>query len=238
MQRSGASVGCAVCVLMVVPACFHPSYHHPTCDPAGECPSGLTCAQGSCEAETVDASGADGCTTFASQVDTCRLTFSGDLTLSGTITYDTGTHELKDLGNNATLTTSGGGGHRGPQSGMSGDAGGGGGGSGGMIILDAPHVIGPQARVAANGGGGGEGSNYTYPGYDGETGLSSTMRALGGAGGATDGTDGGRGGSLEDLAGETVTVRLPDGGGGGGGVGYIHIVSADVQLGSVSPAAQ
>src|ERR1051325_2997925 len=91
----GASVGCVFGVLMGVPGCFHPSYDHPACGPEGECPSGLMCVQGSCEAETIDASGADGCTTFASQVDTCRLTFTGDVTLSGTIIYDTGTHELK-----------------------------------------------------------------------------------------------------------------------------------------------
>jgi hypothetical protein len=47
------------------------------------------------------------------------------------------------------------------------------------------------------------------------------------------GTDGGRGGSLEQPAGEDVTAIL--GGGGGGGVGYIHIASPDVQLGSISP---
>jgi len=66
---------------------------------------------------------------------------------------------------------------------------------------------------------------------------------LGGGGGGILDADGGRGCSkgraLEEPTGETVTLRLTGGGGGGGGgVGYVHIVSADVQLGSVSPAAQ
>jgi len=40
----------AVWILLLVPACFHPSYDHPMCGPGGECPSGLTCnAQLICE---------------------------------------------------------------------------------------------------------------------------------------------------------------------------------------------
>jgi hypothetical protein len=34
--------GC-LALLLLAPACFHPSYDHPTCGPSGECPSGLTC---------------------------------------------------------------------------------------------------------------------------------------------------------------------------------------------------
>ncbi len=389
-------LGRAVCVLMVVPACFYPNYNHPECGPDGECPRGWTCgAQWTCESPGE-------CETFASQFDTCMFAVDEDLTLSGTITYDTGTHELTvdeemmpvahrtlaagagdvdaifahnvqlaagaqlratgvlplaivangnvtledgamidvssdgagakascanspmpgsdntggagggggggygaaggnggggnasgplstggaggvsitmpagpvggcpgapggmgilpdglggsggfgggslyivaadhiELGNMAVLTAGGGGGH----GGLYPEGGGGGGGSGGMIVLESPHVIGPQARVAANGGGGGEGSDggtTIDTGKDGETGSTTMSRALGGADGAPGGTEGGRGGSLEEPAGEAVTMVLGGaGGGGGGGVGFIHIVSADVQLGTISPAAQ
>ena len=41
----------AAWLLLLVPACFHPSYDHPACGPGGACPDGLTCnAQGICEA--------------------------------------------------------------------------------------------------------------------------------------------------------------------------------------------
>lgn len=44
-------------VLVLVPACFHPSYDRPACGPNGECPSGLTCSASSiCEAGVLDAS--------------------------------------------------------------------------------------------------------------------------------------------------------------------------------------
>jgi hypothetical protein len=147
-----------------------------------------------------------------------------------------------ELGKLAALTAGGGGGHGGGQSGTgstaTGNAGGGGGGSGGMIFLEAPHVLGGQARVAANGGGGGEGSEVALGGHDGDAGTTSMIGAPGGTNGAPRGADGGRGGSRDAAPGETVTALLDGGGGGGGGgVGYVHIVSADVQLGSVSPAA-
>src|SRR5512143_1599355 len=46
-MRNGCHAGW---LLVLVPACFHPSYDHPTCGPNGECPSGLTCsAQLICE---------------------------------------------------------------------------------------------------------------------------------------------------------------------------------------------
>lgn len=83
-----ASVGCAICALMLVSACFHPSYHQPTCGRNGECPSGLTCGvQGIC----IDL---DGCATGGWQFDTCPLGFIDDLTLSGMLTYDTSNHEF------------------------------------------------------------------------------------------------------------------------------------------------
>jgi hypothetical protein len=36
-------------VLLLVPACFRPSYEHTACGPAGECPGALMCVQGFCE---------------------------------------------------------------------------------------------------------------------------------------------------------------------------------------------
>jgi len=81
--------GCAACVLMVVPACFHPSYDHPECGPHDECSSGRTCGlEGSCFS-------LDECAPVGSQFGSCLLGIDDDLMLSGAITYDTTIHELK-----------------------------------------------------------------------------------------------------------------------------------------------
>jgi hypothetical protein len=60
-----------------------------------------------------DAPGGNGCVTFSSQFDTCALALDTDLTLSGTITYNTMTHELRVNGTvmsvaHATPTTTAG----------------------------------------------------------------------------------------------------------------------------------
>jgi hypothetical protein len=146
------------------------------------------------------------------------------------------------LSADSVLSAAGGGGQSGGQAGGNGDAGGGGGGSGGMIWLEAPQVTGDsKSQIAANGGAGGGGSNTATSGSGGEEGQTSSRPAKGGGGApqATDGGDGGAAGNAAVLAGQTVTaLDNAGGGGGGGGVGYIHIVAAQQQLGSVSPAAQ
>ena len=49
-ERTVTSARHVAWVVLLGPACFHPSYDHPTCGPAGECPDGLTCnAQRICE---------------------------------------------------------------------------------------------------------------------------------------------------------------------------------------------
>lgn len=141
------------------------------------------------------------------------------------------------LDSTAPLNAGGGGGRGGQHNNLTGgDAGGGGGGSGGMLVLQAPHIVGPTATIAANGGGGGEGSESSNAGADGFPGSVTTSRANGGSGMANTGGDGGRGGSAEVSGGESV-VSQPSGGGGGGGggVGIIRILSDDVQLAAASP---
>jgi len=70
-MRNGRHAGW---LFVLVPACFHPSYDHPTCGPNGECPSGLRCsAELVCEAPgggTPDASS----TCFGSFVTVCFTT--------------------------------------------------------------------------------------------------------------------------------------------------------------------
>ena len=140
-----------------------------------------------------------------------------------------------ELGNGAAITAGGGGGSGGL---MNGDAGGGGGGSGGMLVFEAPRISGQQGAVVANGGGGGEGSDSAKAGNRGSDGSLLTTHTNGGAANASDGADGGLGGSQESVPGGSVTTVLRGGGGGGGGgVGFIHIMSPEVQLGTVSPAA-
>jgi len=143
------------------------------------------------------------------------------------------------LGPRATLTAGGGGGGGGGHGNAAGDDGGGGGGSGGLIFVEAPQLLATQGVIVANGGGGGEGSSEESGGAAGTNGALSTSRAAGGAGSSANGADGGLGGS--SLAGEGSVGgggKPGGGGGGGGGIGFVHLVSADPQIGVVSPLPQ
>jgi hypothetical protein len=140
------------------------------------------------------------------------------------------------LGAGAMITAGGGGGGGGSHAPNKGDAGGGGGGSGGMIVVEAPVVMAATGALAANGGGGGEGSAEEGGGLPGDPGGASTSRAPGGRTGVGNGGDGGPGGSADGPDGMPGIGPLPGGGGGGGGgIGFIRILSASPQLGTVSP---
>lgn len=92
-----------VCVLLMVSACFHPHYDQPACGPGDECPGALVCMQGFCtspgDGASTDASlpgpPSDGCATFSRQLDTCTLSLTMDLDVSGAAIYNTDTHELR-----------------------------------------------------------------------------------------------------------------------------------------------
>jgi hypothetical protein len=142
-----------------------------------------------------------------------------------------------ELNSSMAINAGGGGGGGGLfDSQLGGNAGGGGGGSGGMLILEAPQIAGQNATIAANGGGGGEGSDDLNAGGSAESGAVTTSHALEGKDLATEGGDGGRGGSRETPIGEAATqAGNGGGGGGGGGVGFIRILSSDVQGVTTSP---
>src|SRR5512140_1223518 len=59
-------------LFVLVPACFHPSYDHPTCGPNGECPSGLTCSSlRVCEEGASDSGPPDASLCFGSFITVC-----------------------------------------------------------------------------------------------------------------------------------------------------------------------
>jgi hypothetical protein len=134
-----------------------------------------------------------------------------------------------DIGADARLMAVGSGGFA---CGSAGACGGGGGGSGGMIMLEAPRIVAPHAKLSANGGGGGGGGSEFHAGLPGSDGTDSTERAGRGAAGGADATPGGFGGSRLVAMGDDVTTPAAGGGGGGGGggAGYIIVVSQDSQL--------
>jgi hypothetical protein len=111
--------------------------------------------------------------------------------------------------------------------------GGGGGGSGGAILLEGPEVqLNLASRVCADGGAGGEGGGASV---DGNTGNAGACSGIGGAQSPNTsgsvGGDGGDGGYLLARSGGNGQSSGSSGGGGGGGggaVGWIRIVSPNL----------
>jgi hypothetical protein len=101
-------------VIAVISAgCFHPQYDPLLfCGPGGACPSGSRCVNDLCVSGAPPGDGGPdggpgddgsngGCTSFATLVNTCRLSFEADLVLNGSASYDTDAHVLM-IGGTAT----------------------------------------------------------------------------------------------------------------------------------------
>jgi hypothetical protein len=91
----------AVWVLLLVPACFHPSYDRPRCGPDGECPVGLTCIAQICEGmggSAIDAAISDASPSicwaiddfiYGFQVKACPTTLVGSIDVITNVSIDT-----------------------------------------------------------------------------------------------------------------------------------------------------
>jgi hypothetical protein len=91
-------------LMLLASACYQPQYNNPRCGPNSECPGELVCNGQICvsrdlaDADVGDGAGpgpgSEGCTSFATQVDTCMLSSTKELVLSGMVTYNTSTGVL------------------------------------------------------------------------------------------------------------------------------------------------
>jgi len=88
----------AALLLLLAPACFHPSYDHPRCSPNNECPIGWMCgAQQICEPNGTPHTLVDGPSCIGRFIAVCRPSSPPNLTFSVSETVNTDTDSRCEL---------------------------------------------------------------------------------------------------------------------------------------------